>query len=371
MISMPKFKTYPLESIGYEEALQKQFSLVDEITRQFKGSEILMRGDLGVVRGLNRPRYTEKVEKVLAAYFHAESAMLVRGAGTAAIRMALHSYLKTGQTLLIHDAPVYPTTQTSIDMMGLKTIRVDFNDLSNQDLPEKPDGILVQYTRQKPDDSYDIGKVLAFFKERYPSVPIITDDNYAVMKVRKIGVELGANLSCFSTFKLLGPEGIGCIVGTKSAIEKLRSENYSGGSQVQGHEAIDVLRGLTYAPVELAIQAKVVTELVNRLNADEVPGILKAYVANAQSKVLLVEFDKPIAEDVLKYTDRFGAAPNPVGAESKYEIVPMFYRVSGTFKKFDPTLLTTTIRINPYRCGADTVIRILKLSVEKVMESCS
>ncbi|MFK5280320.1 aminotransferase, partial [Lacticaseibacillus paracasei] len=38
-----------------------------------------------------------------------------------------------------------------------------------------------------------------------------------------------------------------------------------------------------------------------------------------------------------------------------------------TFKKFDPNLLKTTIRINPYRCGADTIMRILAESVEKVM----
>ncbi|MFK5281125.1 aminotransferase, partial [Lacticaseibacillus paracasei] len=83
---MPSFKTYPLESIGYDEALRKQFRLVDEITRHFKGSEFLSRGDLGVVPGLNQPRYTKRVEEILAAYFHAEAAMLVRGAGTAAIR---------------------------------------------------------------------------------------------------------------------------------------------------------------------------------------------------------------------------------------------------------------------------------------------
>ncbi|MGV7795976.1 hypothetical protein PJM56_29675, partial [Mycobacterium kansasii] len=88
--------------------------------------------------------------------------------------------------------------------------------------------------------------------------------------------------------------------------------------------------------VALAAQANVVTELVERLNGNEIPGISEAYVANAQSKVLLVEFNQPIAEKVLKYTNDLGAAPNPVGAESKYEIVPMFYRVSGTFKKFDP-----------------------------------
>jgi hypothetical protein len=49
--------------------------------------------------------------------------------------------------------------------------------------------------------------VIAEIKKVNPLLPIITDDNYAVLKVPKIGSELGASLSCFSTFKLLGPEG--------------------------------------------------------------------------------------------------------------------------------------------------------------------
>ncbi len=40
------------------------------------------------------------------------------------------------------------------------------------------------------------------------------------MKVKEIGSELGADLSAFSTFKLLGPEGIGCIVGKKELLKK-------------------------------------------------------------------------------------------------------------------------------------------------------
>ncbi|APX71406.1 aminotransferase class I/II-fold pyridoxal phosphate-dependent enzyme [Companilactobacillus allii] len=364
---MPKFKTYPLESISIEEALKKQFKLVDIMTRYFMGNEMLSRGDLGVVPGLNQPRYTKKVEEILASFFGTDAAMLVRGSGTAAIRLALHSVLHPGDTVLVHRAPVYPTTKVSIESMGIKTIEIDYNDIENQILPNNISAILIQYTRQQPEDSYSIEKVISFFKNKYPNIPIITDDNYAVMKVKKIGVELGANLSCFSTFKLLGPEGIGCIVGDKEKIELLKKENYSGGSQVQGHEALDVLRGLTYAPVALANQANVVNELVQRLNNKEISEISYAYIANAQSKVLLVEFKKPIAEEVLKYTSSLGAAPNPVGAESKYEIVPMFYRVSGTFKEYDPNLLKTTIRINPYRCGADTIIRILKSSINEVV----
>ena len=55
-----------------------------------------------------------------------------------------------------------------------------------------------------------------------------------------------------------------------------------------------------------------------------------------------------------------------VGAESRYELVPMFYRVSGTFRATDPTITKRMIRINPMRSGDDTVIRILKEAMEKV-----
>src|SRR5690606_24521159 len=122
-------KTYTLNSHSVGEARKKQIELIDEITKVFRGSEILTRGDLGVVPGLNQPKTTNKVEKVLGNYFNAEAAMLVRGAGTMAIRMALHATMNIGDILLVHDAPIYPTTKVSIDTMGLKTIATDFNQL--------------------------------------------------------------------------------------------------------------------------------------------------------------------------------------------------------------------------------------------------
>ncbi len=85
-------------------------------------------------------------------------------------------------------------------------------------------------------------------------------------------------------------EGVGIIVGKKKLIDSLISENYSGGMQVQGHEALDVLHGLVYAPVALALEAGVSEECVQRLNAGEIPEVKQAFVANAQSKVILVEF---------------------------------------------------------------------------------
>lgn len=359
-------ETYPLKSLSVEEATQKQFQLIDEITKVFKGTEILTRGDLGVIPGYNRPVTTSKVEEVIANVFHAEAAMLVRGAGTMAIRLALYASLPKNGTLLVHEAPIYKTTQTTIDMLRLDIIRVNFNDLS--ELTEvlenrEINGVLVQLTRQKPDDSYDSQEVINLIREINSEISIITDDNYAVMKIPKIGVEQGANLSCFSTFKLLGPEGVGCIVGDEQTIQFLRQENYSGGLQVQGHEAIDVLKGLIYAPVSLAISAKVADEVCERLNTGEIDGVKEAFVVNAQSKVILVTFNEPVAKEVLKQAEKLGAAPNPVGAESQYEFVPMFYRVSSTFKEIIPNVEENTIRINPMRAGADTIIRILKNSL--------
>lgn len=71
---------------------------------------------------------------------------------------------------------------------------------------------------------------------------------------------------------------------------------------------------------------------------------------------------------MLEEAEKLGGLPNPVGAESKYEAAPMFYRVSGTFRKADPTLEERMIRINPNRSGPDTIIRILKESIRKAKD---
>ncbi|GAA0732741.1 PLP-dependent transferase [Clostridium oceanicum] len=363
-------KTYPLESISLQDAKTFQFKMVDIISKHFRGKEILSLGDLGVVKGLNKPRYTKKAERVLAEFFNGESAAFVRGAGTGALRWGIISFMESKDTILVHDAPIYPTTEVTIKTMGIKVVKANFNDKDeikrvlskNKDIK----GALVQYTRQKIDDSYSMEDVIKTIKEFNNDIKIITDDNYAVMKVNKIGTQCGADLSAFSSFKLLGPEGVGILVGKKDLIDKVISLNYSGGSQVQGFEAMEALRGLVYAPVSLALQAEVNEELVSRLNSGEIEGVKSAFLANAQSKVLLVELEEEIAKDVLLEAEKLGAAPNPVGAESKYEFVPMVYRVSGTFRAADSSLEKRMIRINPMRSGADTVIRILKESIEKV-----
>jgi len=366
-------QVYPLESITLEEAIDKQFQIVACIIREFEGRQFLAGGDIGVVPGYNKPVTTTKVERVIADIFHAEAALLVRGAGSAAIRFGLHGMLSGGETVLIHKAPVYPTTKTSLAMLSIRTVEADYNQPEEiaRILTEHPEirAAIVQYTRQWPDDSYEMEQVIQIIKGTR-EIPILTDDNYAVFKVKKTGVECGADLTCFSAFKLLGPEGIGVIVGSKGYIDRLALESYSGGMQTQGHEAMAVLRGFVSAPVSLAIQAQVSEACIKRLKQGEVSGIKAAFLANSQSKVILVEFHDNIAEAILREAEKLGAAPYPVGSESRYEIVPMFYRISGTFRAYDRELEYRMIRINPMRSGADTVIDILKQAVERVVR-CS
>lgn len=363
-------QTFPLPSISLENAMQMQFRLVDAITRHFNGSALLTQGDLGVVPGLGAPSTTRQAETVIADFFDAPACVLTRGAGIGAIRFALMSTVPSGGRLLVHRAPIYETTKITLESMGITPVEVDYHDPEaiaqalQSDLPLH--GALVQLTRQKPDDCYDYAAVISQIKTVCPTLPVITDDNYAVCKVAQIGVQCGADLSCFSSFKLLGPEGIGVVIGQSELIARIRTFQYSGGSQVQGHEAMDVLRGLVYAPVALAIQARVNEELLARLRNGEIPQVKNAFLANAQSKVLLVEFDSEIAEPLLEIAPRYGAVPYPVGAESKYEIAPMFYRISGTFRRYDPALEKRMIRINPMRSGADTVLRILQQSIAEL-----
>lgn len=363
-------KAFPLKSISLEQAIEYQFKLVDKITKEFNGYDILSQGDLGLDPSENKPKTTAKVEKVIASFFDSEAGLFVRGAGTAAIREAIASVAKNNDKILLHSAPIYPTTKTTLDQLGLNIVETDFNDLkrlketlkSNNDIKV----VLIQYTRQSLDDFYDMESVIKVIKEN-SDAKIITDDNYAIMKVDKIGTQLGADLSCFSMFKLLGPEGIGFVVGKSDLINNIKKFHYSGGSQVQGHEAMDTMRSLVYAPVALAISALETDKLVKRLNDFEVDKVINAIVVNAQSRVVLVEFNAPIAQQVLKHAADLGAAPYPVGAESRYEIAPMFYKLSGTMLAKSAVYKTHWIRINPMRSGSDTIIEILKTAIEKVV----
>lgn len=361
-------KTYPLNTINFDQAKEMQFKLVDIIHRHFRGEEFLHAGDYGVVPGVGKPRQTEKVERVLAQFFDSEAALLVRGAGTGAIRNVFNAVVNANDKILVHAAPVYPTTKVIIDSMGLATEVMDYNNPNtwNLEVIKSLSFALVQHSRQQMVDSYDLGRVIGKLKELNQDIIILVDDNYVAMKAEKIGVQLGADVSAFSLFKLLGPEGIGCVVGKKHIIDRIKKHNYSGGCQVQGFEATEALRSLVYAPVALAIQAEEGDKVVDRLQAGEIEAVKTAFIANAQSRVVLIELKEPVAKKVLKYCNQLGGAPHPVGAESKYEVTAMFYRVSGTFLESDPSLADYMIRINPMRAGADTVLRVLREALELV-----
>ncbi len=363
-------KTYPINTLSIDEAIKLQFQLVDCITKEFSGIDFLNLGDLGVVQPMNHPLKTNRVEKVLADFFETESALLIRGAGTGALRYSLYSCLKENKKIIVHKADVYPTTKITLDMLGAEIEIVDFNDIEifkKSIKNTEAETILIQHTRQKPDDSYDYNQIVKLVRDK-SNLTIVTDDNYATLKVKELGAKHTKGVSTFSSFKLQGPEGIGVIVGSKNIIEDVRKMNYSGGSQVQGWEAMECLRGLIYSPVLLAIQSNVVDEIafsINKLNNEIIE---HAFIANAQSKVVIVKLQKPIAKEIIKECEKLGAAANPVGSESKYEIIPMFYKVSGTFLKNDPTAIDYMIRINPMRAGNKTVIRILEEGINNVLK---
>jgi hypothetical protein len=166
-------------------------------------------------------------------------------------------------------------------------------------------------------------------------------------------------------FKLLGPEGIGCVVGAGDVIGRIRKANYSGGGQVQGHQALDALRSLLLVPVTWAVQTEVVDEVVRRLEAGEVAGVAGARIANGQDRMAMILFEEPIAARVVEVSSRFGAQNYPVGANSRYEVAPLFYRLSGSFLEAHAELGEYAIRVNPVRAGANLVLSILERSVRE------
>src|SRR5690625_7663628 len=94
---------------------------------------------------------------------------------------------------------------------------------------------------------------------------------------------------------------------------------------------MELLRMMTFAPVMFAIQSEQVMEVCDRLNQGEINGVRHAYVVNAQSKVIIAELDEPLAPRVIEASNSLEAATHPVEAKSKYEMLPMIYRLSVSF----------------------------------------
>jgi hypothetical protein len=362
-----------LPTLSLAEACQLQFRLVAAITQEFDGATWLTRGDLGVQGDNLGSRYTQAAERALARMFGAEDAVFVTGAGTGAIRAALFAMLPPLSPIVVHDAPMYSTTAVTFRAAGYQQVPVNLNNLAQlRAVLQRADirAVYLQHTRQQLADRYEHAEVIQTVRTLWPELLIVIDDNYAVANVPRIGVELGADVSAFSSFKLLGPEGIGIILCSREVARKVRADMYSGGVRVQGFQAQEALIGLTQSFVLNTITKDSAEEIVRRLQSGELPGIAEAHVANMQSPVILAHFERPIAAQVYAAASKYGAAPFPVGAMSRYEIIPMFYRISGSMiASLGPGEEAYWIRINPMRAGAETVLTILRQAIAEVVGS--
>ncbi|MFO6483884.1 hypothetical protein ACLBR5_05315 [Escherichia coli] len=88
--------------------------------------------------------------------------------------------------------------------------------------------------------------------------------------------------------------------------------------------------------------------------------VKSAVIANAQSKVLIVEFHQPIAARVLEGTKSAVPCLTRWVQSRNIEIPPLFYRLSGTFRQANPQSEHCAIRVTENRSGEETVLRILR-----------
>jgi Aminotransferase class-V len=361
-----------------EQATQVQFGLVDAAQRVL-GSDAVFAEDYGQVRALatvgfgggGRPRATADVEKVLASFFGVPDAVLVQGAGTGAIRAMLNAGLEPAARVVLHNAHPYKTTLPAMQHMGLDLRFVDFNDvaaLPGQLTQLQPSAVYVQHVPQQLGDSHDIAGLLNLVRETCgDSTKILVDDNYAVMRSPRIGVQFGADASALSLFKLLAPSPIGCVLGAGDLIAAVRRDLSSAGCQVQGPQAMGALRMLVYAPVALAIQNAVVVEAARRINdladAGELPFVRRAFAAQPGIRSVVIVLTRPAAEELLQSAWRHGSPSRSVGEEAQPEFLPLFTYLTSTFLKASPGLEKYAIRVNPMRSGPDTILRILRDSL--------
>lgn len=355
--------THPLPVASLDEARTLQDKLVRAIAEELPG-ERLFSSDAGLPPEWGRPRTTAAVERVLARTFGAPAAALVQGAGTGAIRTAMSAgpWAANVRKVLIHDAPVYPTTATTFRDGGVEATVVDFNDSqalgSKLNAMEEGSWVYVQHTRQRLCDSYDPLEVVELAKHHGHRV--IVDENYAVMRTPEIGCARGADASAFSLFKLHGPVGVGAVLGDPELIAQIHRYNYSGGSQIQGHQALSALQSMVMAPLNWAEQSRQSQILCDELKGGAVSAVVDARLANAQDLCVLALLKEPVEERVRARAAELGAAPYPVGSNSYFEIAPLIYRMSNTALQDLPELKGWVLRINPMRASAGHIIDMLR-----------
>jgi hypothetical protein len=367
-----------LPQMSLSDAVQAQFRLVD-LAQQVMGSDVVFTEDYGQVRELatvgfgggGRPRTTARVEEVLARYFETEGAVLVHGAGSGAIRAMLNASAAPGGRILLHDAHPYKTTLPAMRHMGLDIAYADCNDPAALErcLRETPPAtVYLQHVPQQLGDRHELSETI----ERIRSVAgagvrIIVDDNYAGMRVPRIGVQLGADASALSLYKLLSPAPIGVVLADGGTVGQIRRDLSSAGCQVQGPQAMAALRALVFAPVALAVQDASVTETAAAINervaAGGLPRVARAYAAQPGIRCVVVVLDRPVAEELLRSAWRNGSPSQSVGEEAQFEFLPLFSYLTSTFLKAAPGLERWAVRINPLRGGPGTILRVLEAAL--------
>ncbi len=363
------------DHMSVEDATEHQFRLV-ETAAQIMGSDDVFVEDYGQVRELatvgfgggGRPRATARVEEVLARFFGTEDAVLVHGAGTGSIRAMLNGMVEPGSRILLHQAHPYKTTLPAMQHMGLDIGYVDFNDHSALEAAlraQPPATVYVQHVPQQLGDRYDIPETIELIRSvSDETTRILVDDNYAVMRSHRIGVEMGADASALSLFKLLAPQAIGAVLADGPSVGRIRRDNASAGAQVQGPYAMAALRSLVYAPVALAVQNQTILRTVDEINAGisaaDLPFLAGAYAAQPGIRCIVLLFDRPAAEEFLRSAWRHGSPSQSVGEEAQFEFLPLFTYLTSTFLKASPGLEKYAVRINPMRGGSQTVMRVLR-----------
>lgn len=363
------------DHMSVEDATEHQFRLV-ETAAQIMGSDEVFVEDYGQVRELatvgfgggGRPRATARVEEVLARFFGTQDAVLVHGAGTGSIRAMLNGIVEPGSRILLHQANPYKTTLPAMQHMGLDIQYVDFNDASELEgslRAHSPATFFVQHVPQQLGDSYGIEETVELARAvGGEDLRILVDDNYAVMRSHRIGVEMGADASALSLFKLLAPQAIGAVLTDAASAGRIRRDNASAGAQIQGPYAMAALRSLIYAPVALAIQNQTILRTVDEINAGiaagDLPFLSGAYSAQPGIRCIVLLFDRPAAEHFLHSAWRHGSPSQSVGEEAQFEFLPLFTYLTSTFLKATPGLEKYAVRINPMRGGTQTVMRVLR-----------
>jgi Ni,Fe-hydrogenase III small subunit len=370
--------TVTREQMTLAEATQIQFRLVDTAQRVI-GSDEVFTSDVGQVRQLatvgfgggGRPRTTQRVERVLADFFEVEECVLVHGAGTGAIRAMLNAALSPASRVVVSSAHPYKTTLPAMQHMGLDVVATDFNEpevLQQTVRRLRPAALYVQHVPQQLGDRHGIDAVIAAARDvMSDKIRILADDNYAVMRSPRIAVQLGADVSSFSFFKLLSRAQLGAVVGPADVLSTIRRDLSSAGCQVQGADAMEALRMLVYAPVALATQNEVVCQVTKRINHligdGELPQLRAAIAGQPGIRSVILLFNEPVAEEFLASAWRNGSPSQSVGEEAIYEFLPLFTYLTGTFLKGHPGLERYAVRVNPMRGGPETVLRVLRMAL--------